>query len=415
MPLLPMLVPVPVAVALLLIGHRPGRAWWGLTSAGAVMLPAAVVTVTGTGYRFGPVTLDGRTAPALLVTGAVAAVALAALPGWSATALADRRIGPTTARWYAGCCAVLPGVLAAGIILPGRYGPPAALVLGGAVLAVLAGHRRDTASRAAAARVFAVNAGAAVLLALGPSTGAAAGVLVAAGLAVVAVWPPTVAWPRTTRLTPPAPIAALAVAWPVVALTAIGERLPDTAFAHGTVVVIAVVGLGWAVLVATRGTRLRELLDAVTVAGAAGVLLAASNGWSTAAMLALRLAPAVAWSAAGAVLSLTGSLRPVTVRGMVRRDPAAAVGLVQLGPVVAVAMLGVLLGGTPGPTGIGAGAVVVVGMAAVTVVMVTAVAGHPGQRPHLTTGPPARFGASDLVLVLGTAAATGAGVLALSG
>lgn len=447
-------VPLAAVTAYAAFGWRAVTAWLGALAGLAVLAAGVVGAIDGTAARAwgGLLYRDALSSYLLIVIGAVAVIAMAAMPAYLAAHLADQRIGVLTARWYAALSCAFLAALAAAVLSAGVAALWFSLGAAAAVTTVLLGYRRDRAGMAAAGRYLlvcgiglaAALAGAAGLGLLTPidslhltatptpetsTVAQIAAVALILGLAAGAGLVPLHGWSPGSQSRLPAPLAAMlpgagagVALYAILRLGPIVDAITLTDLARRLLLIsgLASILLAAIYLAATRDHR--HLLGHVSLANlglmAAGIAIGGEAALSAVGFLLLShgLVMAVLWLMAGRIADMIGSGRIDLVRGLIRRVPllgigfAAALVTMLVIPGIGLGVLGLAAAGIQ--AGLGwAVAVVIAGMTLVTIAAAAhclpMLLGRPDSHRDLTTGPVRPLGSLAPVLVGGLAVAVG--------
>lgn len=359
--------------------------------------------------------IDDPASNLLFVIGVVTALAMAGFPAQIANDFKDHVIGPVTARWY-GVFAML--VLAAAVAAAASTSELAGLAATGIMIVAMAGliaSRRRPAQLRAAIVYTAWCGGGLVVAFLGTrySQEVPADTVTLLGFAALAGLAPLHWWLPSTVTIATAPVSVLITGVQVpVALTAIlrleaAPRIVLIGFALATVAAAAA-GV-------VRQHDLRRLVAHIGLTAAGLSVLALGTtayGVGQLLLLWLGLNAAALYLAAGHVVSLTGSGRIATVRGLLSRNQLLAAvlgaGLFASAVLVPVFGLGRILAAGDGPplavtAALAVASVVVAAFTAPHAVRI--LTGDPADRPDLTIGPPRPLGSAGPVLLVAATAA----------
>jgi hydrogenase-4 component F len=376
--IVPILIPVAMAVLYAVAGWRPGTAWAGV-AASALLLADAVVlaaTVTTSGPVRAPSGLlraDALSAWLLLVMAAVAALACWASPGYLGTAAVPAR----RARWYGILLHLFVAAMAAAVLAANLGVLWVAIEATTIVTAFLVGHHRTRTALEAAWKYVVICSAAIAIAFLGTvllyysarhagaeGTGALdfatltghAGDLdpavtrIAIALAVVgfgakAGLVPLHAWLPDAHSQAPAPVSALmsgvllSVAfYAVLRLKPIADAALGPAFLRSLLLVLALVTLAVAALLLLGQRDYKRMLaySSMEHMGLVAVGAAVGSRLAIAAVLlhiaGHGLAKTVAFLGTGHILHAHGSTDVGAVRGLASRAPllAGAFGLAML-------------------------------------------------------------------------------------
>lgn len=452
-------VPLAAALAYAAFGWRPGTAWLGAAAALTVLACGVTGAIDGAVAQAwgGLLYRDDLSSYLLVVVGAVASIAMAALPSHLAAHLAEQRIGALTARWYAALSCAFVAALVTAVLAAGAGLLWLAIAAATVITAVLLGYRRNRPALAAARRYLlvcgtglgAALAGVAALVPLTAIDGLHAAVVptgdsivvsfavvaLVLGLAAGAGLVPLHGWSPGTQARLPAPLAAMlpgagagVAFYAILRLGPIADAIAVSELSRRLLLTCGLASILLAAINLAAPRDHRYLLGHSSLAAVGLMAVGTAIGGQVAIsavlflLLGHGLAMAVLWLICGRIADMIGSGRIDLVRGLVRRAPLLGIGFavavltMLVTPAIALGVLGMAAAGIDA----GLDWAVVVAVAAMTLVTIATAAhslpmlvGRPDSHRDLTTGPVRALGSLAPVLVSGVVAAAGVAAAAV--